>query len=105
MAKNKKKASTEIKADLDAMFSKKSKVIKKKDKKTNKDASKKSTESKKEDLKKDVKKQNQPKEEKKKSSGATRYTKEGYKIYTAEDLKIGQGGDGPDCPFDCDCCF
>ena len=32
MAKNKKKASTEIKADLDAMFSKKSKVIKKKDK-------------------------------------------------------------------------
>ena len=43
--------------------------------------------------------------DKKNKSGPTRYTKEGFKIYTTEDLKIGQGGDTPDCPFDCDCCF
>ena len=38
-------------------------------------------------------------------SKGNKYTKEGYKIYTADELKIGQGGDTPDCPFDCECCF
>lgn len=32
-------------------------------------------------------------------------TAEGYPIFLATELKVGQGGDGPDCPFDCDCCF
>ena len=32
-------------------------------------------------------------------------TEEGYPIYSVEDMKIGRGGDTPDCPFDCDCCF
>ncbi|KAF4690776.1 hypothetical protein FOZ60_016862 [Perkinsus olseni] len=31
--------------------------------------------------------------------------RKGYKIYTEEELKIGQGGNTPDCPFDCWCCF
>lgn len=34
-----------------------------------------------------------------------RRTEEGWKIYTEEELKIGQGGGTPECPFDCDCCF
>uniref|UniRef100_A0A0G4HK08 DUF1764 domain-containing protein n=1 Tax=Chromera velia CCMP2878 TaxID=1169474 RepID=A0A0G4HK08_9ALVE len=34
-----------------------------------------------------------------------KYTEEGYPIYTEEELKIGQGGGTPDCPFDCWCCF
>jgi len=29
----------------------------------------------------------------------------GMPIYTADQLKMGQGGDTADCPFDCDCCF
>ncbi len=32
-------------------------------------------------------------------------TDEGYPIYSAIELKVGQGGDTPDCPFECDCCF
>lgn len=32
-------------------------------------------------------------------------TAEGYPIYTAVEMRIGQGGGTPDCPFDCDCCF
>ncbi|CEM07797.1 unnamed protein product [Vitrella brassicaformis CCMP3155] len=34
-----------------------------------------------------------------------RYTEEGWPIYTEEELRIGQGGGTPLCPFDCDCCF
>jgi hypothetical protein len=30
---------------------------------------------------------------------------DGFKIYTEEELQIGQGGDTADCPFDCKCCF
>ncbi|EHY66030.1 hypothetical protein NEAUS04_2245 [Nematocida ausubeli] len=30
---------------------------------------------------------------------------DGYKIYTQEELKIGRGGNTPNCPIDCDCCF
>lgn len=34
-----------------------------------------------------------------------KYTEEGYRIYTSEELKLGQGGGTDLCPFDCDCCF
>ena len=30
---------------------------------------------------------------------------DGLRIFTEEELKIGQGGGTADCPFDCDCCF
>lgn len=33
------------------------------------------------------------------------YTEEGFPIYSVEELKLGQGGDTTDCPFDCWCCF
>lgn len=36
---------------------------------------------------------------------ARRLDKDGWPIYTEEELKIGQGGDTELCPFDCDCCF
>lgn len=78
-----------IKGDLDAMFSTKNKS------KVEKPAVKKE-----EPKKKVVKKEA--------SSGAkkpARFTEEGFKIYSKEDLKIGQGGDTSDCPFDCNCCF
>ncbi|KAF4723911.1 hypothetical protein FOZ63_008614, partial [Perkinsus olseni] len=39
------------------------------------------------------------------AGGDRKRTEEGYKIYTEEELKIGQGGNTPDCPFDCWCCF
>ncbi|KAK0548089.1 hypothetical protein OC846_004608 [Tilletia horrida] len=40
------------------------------------------------------------------SRGSTRKrTEEGFPIYTEAELKLGQGGDTPLCPFDCDCCF
>jgi hypothetical protein len=32
-------------------------------------------------------------------------TAEGFPIYTAAEMRVGQGGDTPDCPFDCQCCF
>ncbi|SPO25457.1 uncharacterized protein UTRI_03123_B [Ustilago trichophora] len=39
------------------------------------------------------------------SRGTTRKrTEDGLRIFTAEELKLGQGGDTPDCPFDCQCC-
>ena len=45
----------------------------------------------------------------KKDTGAAKksrkFTEDGLKIYTMEELKIGQGGNTEDCPFDCDCCF
>ena len=54
---------------------------------------------------KTVKVTKKPEKKEVKKSGPTKYTEEGYKIYSAADLKLGQGGDTPDCPFDCDCCF
>ena len=38
-------------------------------------------------------------------SGSLDFTEEGWKIYTAEELSIGKGGDTELCPFDCKCCF
>jgi hypothetical protein len=32
-------------------------------------------------------------------------TKDGLKIYTEEELNIGNGGNTNKCPIDCDCCF
>eukprot|EP00347_Sterkiella_histriomuscorum_P013624 403364007 len=34
-----------------------------------------------------------------------KFTEDGLKIYSMEDLNIGKGGDSADCPFDCNCCF
>lgn len=31
-------------------------------------------------------------------------TADGFTIYNEDELKMGQGGDTPLCPFDCDCC-
>ena len=79
-----------IKGDLDAMFkSTKSKAIKKNKPEVKAEPAKKPT------FEKDEKKK----------GGRTKYTQEGYKIYSAAELKLGQGGDTADCPFDCDCCF
>ncbi|KAG0166760.1 hypothetical protein DFQ28_006919 [Apophysomyces sp. BC1034] len=36
---------------------------------------------------------------------AKRLTDDGYPLYDVKDLRIGEGGDTPDCPFDCQCCF
>jgi len=30
---------------------------------------------------------------------------DGWTIYKDHELNIGQGGDTPLCPFDCDCCY
>ena len=41
-------------------------------------------------------------------AGKTKKTKKSdgeVKVYTEEELKIGQGGHTDKCPFDCDCCF
>lgn len=32
-------------------------------------------------------------------------TAEGFPIYTSIEMKVGLGGDTPECPFDCQCCF
>ena len=42
----------------------------------------------------------------KKSSKSSRYTTEGFKIYTLDELGIDEnrGGDTELCPFDCECC-
>jgi len=35
-----------------------------------------------------------------------KYTDEGFKIYTEEELGLNKEGGGTDlCPFDCDCCY
>lgn len=31
-------------------------------------------------------------------------TADGLPIFTTEEMRIGRGGDTPDCPFDCACC-
>jgi hypothetical protein len=32
-------------------------------------------------------------------------TSDGLTLYQEDELRIGQGGDTPLCPFDCDCCM
>ena len=78
-----------IKGDLDALFkNKKSKAIKKPEKT------------------KPVKIVEQKPDKKEADKKKPRkYTEDGLKIYTMDELKIGLGGDTPDCPFDCNCCF
>jgi hypothetical protein len=44
-------------------------------------------------------------EKKEKKQKPTRFTEEGFKIYSTEELNIGKGGETEDCPFDCNCCF
>jgi Eukaryotic protein of unknown function (DUF1764) len=34
-----------------------------------------------------------------------KYTKDGHRIYTPEELRLGEGRDGEECPFECNCCF
>ncbi|CAK63756.1 unnamed protein product (macronuclear) [Paramecium tetraurelia] len=41
----------------------------------------------------------------KQEQSKTKYTEEGYKVYSTDDLKIGKGGNTNLCPFDCECCF
>ena len=55
----------------------------------------------------EIKKVAEPKEKKEKvpKTKASRFTEEGFKIYSTEELNIGKGGDTADCPFDCNCCF
>ena len=86
---DKKTAKVNIKGDLDALFKTKSKAIKKvkKEEPKNKTAPKKLADAADE------------------KSKPIRYTEDGLRIYTEEELKIGQGGDTADCPFDCNCCF
>lgn len=38
-------------------------------------------------------------------SRARLLTADGLPIYTVEEMHIGGGGDTPECPFDCQCCF
>ncbi|KAI8050296.1 hypothetical protein BDF22DRAFT_696484, partial [Syncephalis plumigaleata] len=38
-------------------------------------------------------------------SQSSRYTEDGLPIYDAKILRIGEGGDTDQCPFDCECCF
>lgn len=47
--------------------------------------------------KKKIKKKNDKKKGKKEIDG--------LKVYTTEELNLGKGGDTPDCPFDCECCY
>jgi hypothetical protein len=53
------------------------------------------------ETKNDEKKTQEPPKKKKKD----RKVYEGLKVYTMDELKIGQGGNTDLCPFDCDCCF
>lgn len=41
------------------------------------------------------------------SKNGRKQTDEGFKVYTEDELKIGDtvGGQSKDCPFDCDCCY
>ncbi|KAH8554327.1 hypothetical protein BGW37DRAFT_249771 [Umbelopsis sp. PMI_123] len=34
-----------------------------------------------------------------------RTTDDGFPLYDVKELNIGLGGDTPECPFDCKCCF
>ncbi len=46
----------------------------------------------------------QAKTESKKEKKA-RFTEDGLKIYSMDDLNMGKGGNTSECPFDCQCCF
>lgn len=79
-------APKDIKSDIDNLFSKKKKPIKK--------------------PKEEKKQQERPKiVEKEKKQEIRKRTEEGFLIYNQEELNIGKGGDTELCPFDCDCCF
>ncbi|GAA6050664.1 hypothetical protein JCM3770_000880 [Rhodotorula araucariae] len=39
------------------------------------------------------------------SRGTRKKTEDGLPIYSFDELRIGMGGDTPECPFDCTCCF
>ena len=83
---DKKTAKANMKGDLDALFNTKSKSLKKvkKEEPIAKVAPKKPVEAK---------------------AKPARYTDDGLRIYSKEELNMGKGGDTADCPFDCDCCF
>ncbi|KAL1916310.1 uncharacterized protein VTP21DRAFT_5927 [Calcarisporiella thermophila] len=38
-------------------------------------------------------------------SKSRRTTEDGLPLFDVKELKIGEGGDTPLCPFDCDCCY
>ena len=59
-----------------------------------------------EKVKKAKKAQNQQKEETIKKEKGRRYTKDGFPIYTEDELEMNnpKAGTTPLCPFDCDCC-
>ncbi|SAM82144.1 uncharacterized protein UBRO_04443 [Ustilago bromivora] len=40
------------------------------------------------------------------ATSARKRTEDGLRIFTAAELRLGEGSGGtPDCPFDCQCCF
>ncbi|BGP49573.1 hypothetical protein JCM10450v2_005468 [Rhodotorula kratochvilovae] len=39
------------------------------------------------------------------SRGTRKKTEDGLPIYSFDELRIGFGGDTPECPFECTCCF
>lgn len=92
MVKKEIKHDKAIKSDLDSLFKKKKKTIEKK------------PEVKKPETKKAEKAEKPKKERQPKEKGA-RFTEEGFRIYSTEELNIGKGGDTADCPIDCNCCF
>jgi hypothetical protein len=40
-----------------------------------------------------------------KDSSGRQKTGDGYNLYKEDELDLGKGGDTPECPFDCACCF
>ena len=88
------------------MFAKKKKPIAKEQPKVEPAQDKKAIKAKKDKKKSEVKEPKQEPESKKDAKPkAGRFTEEGFKIYTTDELNIGKGGDTADCPFDCNCCF
>eukprot|EP01059_Diplonema_ambulator_P015610 TRINITY_DN26780_c0_g1_i1.p1 TRINITY_DN26780_c0_g1~~TRINITY_DN26780_c0_g1_i1.p1 ORF type:complete len:228 (+),score=52.61 TRINITY_DN26780_c0_g1_i1:47-685(+) len=39
------------------------------------------------------------------SSAKVKMTKDGFKVFSSDDLVMDNGGFTKECPFDCDCCF
>ena len=95
-SEEKKTPKNDIKSELDNLFKSK----KKKESKVAPSAAATEVSSKSKTIKKDKKEDDSKSKQKK-----ARFTEEGYRIYTVDDLKIGKGGDTEDCPFDCECCF
>eukprot|EP00353_Schmidingerella_taraikaensis_P015038 CAMPEP_0185602012 /NCGR_PEP_ID=MMETSP0436-20130131/1485_1 /TAXON_ID=626734 ORGANISM="Favella taraikaensis, Strain Fe Narragansett Bay" /NCGR_SAMPLE_ID=MMETSP0436 /ASSEMBLY_ACC=CAM_ASM_000390 /LENGTH=116 /DNA_ID=CAMNT_0028232087 /DNA_START=17 /DNA_END=364 /DNA_ORIENTATION=+ len=92
--KKDKGASKNIKGDLDALFkNKKSKAISKPEK-PEKSASKKTQKA---ATEKPEKKAAAAKA--KEAKGPRKFTEDGLKVYSMEELNMGQGGDTADCPF------